>query len=184
MYMYIHVHAVIMAAMKKRYREPLPVGFAFATDIGRKIYHWAGNEHSKDRQYKVDIFDPIRESWKQVDSRGDTPGGHLGGATAAVLNDMYTYGGGETYNGLHKLDTTTMRWSYINPNSPIRPSAKTGCKMVCLPGNRLALFGGYTPKVVKKNKNPFQKNATTGGTCNELHIFSIDKGTCTTYKCV
>ena len=165
--------------MKKQYREPPPERQPFANSVGMKVYRWAGKEGSKEKQCKVDVFDPIRESWKRLVSSGDVPSGVCGGATATVLNDMYTYGGyvsGTPYNGLHKLDTMTMRWSYIHPGGAVRPSPKTGCKLVPIPGNRLALFGGYTPKVVKKHKNPLQKNTTTGGTCNELHIFHIAKG--------
>ena len=114
-----------------------------------------------------------------MDSRGDCPAASHVGATVAVSNDLYTYGGNagrSEYNGLHKLDTVTMRWSYINPRGVFHPSPKTGARMVAIEGNRLALLGGYTPKVVKKNKNPFQKNTSSGGACDEFHVFHIDKG--------
>ena len=141
------------------------------------MYVWGGSERAKEDLYKVDVFDPIRESWKQLESRGDLPGARKNGGCVSILNDIYTYGGGgDYYDGLHKLDTATMRWSYINPRSQVRPSSKTTTRMVAISDKRLALFGGYLPKVVKKNKNPFQKNTKTGGICSEFHIFDIDKG--------
>ena len=170
--------AETMASIRKHYREPVPQSHPFAADIGMKIYRWTGRDGSREKQFKVDVFDPIRESWKQFDSRGDTPVAECCGASASYMNDMYTFGGtnGEKhYEGLHKLDTTTMRWTYISPRGSVHPSAKTGCRMVAIPGKRLALLGGYTPKVVKKNKSPFQKNTSTGGTCNELHVFDIER---------
>lgn len=144
------------------------------------MYVWGGGERAKENHSKVDVFDPIRESWKQLESKGDIPAGINGGGCASIVNDMYTYGGvderGTEYDGLHKLDTATMRWSYINPRSRVRPSAKGSTRMVAISNNRLAVFGGYLPKVVKKNKNPFQKNTTTGGVCAEFHVFDIDRG--------
>ena len=164
--------------MRKHYREPAPKSHPFCASIGTKIYHCSTVGSSREKQLKIDVFDPIRESWKQLDSRGDTHTAEHSGACASITNDLYTFGGivGESrYDGLHKLDTTTMKWSYVGPRSSVRPSAKTGCRMIPLPRNRLALFGGYTQKVVKKNKSPFQKNTTSGGTCNELHVFNIDR---------
>ena len=174
-----HTDAPEMASIRKRYREPLPESFPFAAAVGNKIFSWAGSSNSKEKQLKVDVFDPIRESWKQLDSRGDCPAASRCGATVSVENDVYMYGGfgrGSEYDGLHKLDTATMRWSYINPRGAFRPSPKTGARMVRIEGNRLALFGGYLPKIVKKNKNPLKKNTFSGGTCDEFHIFHIDKG--------
>lgn len=161
-----------------RYREPHPNTAVYSSPVGLKMYVWGGAERAKEDLFKVDVFDPIRESWKQLVSKGDLPGGSVGGACASILNDIYTYGGGGggDYDGLHKLDTVTMRWSYINPRSKVRPSPKSSTRMVAISSNRLALFGGYLPKVVKKNKNPFQKNTVTGGICSEFHIFDIDKG--------
>ena len=178
-----------MASIRKRYREPLPESFPYAVAVGMKVYSWIGSRDSKEKQLKVDVFDPVKESWRQMDTRGDCPAAVRCGTTVAVLNDVYTYGGvgngpRSEYDGLHKLDTTTMRWSYLNPRGHFRPSPKGLAKMVVVQGNRLALFGGYTPKVVKKNKNPLKKNVTTGGTSNEFHMFHIDKSAPPPYKSV
>ena len=164
-----------MAAMKKQYREPAPASYPFATGVGSKVYSWVGLRDPKQKQLKVDVFDPIRESWKQLDSRGDCPV-HQGGSTVvAVGNDMYIFAGTDS-DGLHKLDTATMKWTYINPRGVVRPTPRGGGKMVAIEGNRLALFAGYTPKREVKNKNPFQKNKTIGGICDEFHIFHIERG--------
>ena len=158
--------------MKKHYREPAPIGFPLAVAVGMKIYCWVGSNDG--RQKQVDVFDPIRESWKQFDSRGESPVHGGGTGMVAVGNNMYIFGGSDT-NGLHKLDTATMRWTYIYPQGAIRPTPRGGGRLVAIEGNRLVLFGGYTIKVVKKNKNPFQKNTTTGAVCDEFHIFNLDK---------
>jgi hypothetical protein len=140
-----------------------------------KVYSWVGPSDPKQKQLKVDVFDPIRESWKQLDSRGDCPVHESNTCTVAVGNDMYAFAGSDS-NGLHKLDTVTMRWTYINPRGVLRPTPRGGGRLVQIEGNRLALFAGYVTKVVKKNKNPFQKNTMTGGVIDEFHIFHIDKG--------
>ena len=168
--------------MASMYHEPAPTSHPFCASIRMKIYHCPITGSSRENQLKIDVFDPICESWEQLDSHGDTHMAEHSGACASVANNLYTFSGmaeKSRYDSLHKLDTTTMRWSYIRPrSSSVCPSAKTGCRMIPLPGNRLALFGGYTQKVVKKKMNPFQKNRTSGGTCNELHIFHIDSSEC------
>ena len=167
--------------MKKHYREPHAGRRPFSMAIGMKIYQWSGLDGSKEKQLSVDVFDPIRESWKQLNSKGDVPIGIRDGACAAIGNDMYTYGGltsDSSYDGLHKLDTVTMQWSYIHPRSGVRPSPKTGVKMIAIGGDKLVMFGGYTPKVVKKGKTAFQKKTSSGGTCDELHMFDTKNGMC------
>ena len=150
-----------MASIRKHYREPAPLHYPFAAPVGMKVYCWVGSPDPKQKQLKVDVFDPIRESWKQLDSRGDCPVNGNGTCAVAVGNDMYIFAGSDS-DGLHKLDTVTMRWTYINPRGVVRPTPRGG--------------GRYVHKVVKKNKNPLKKNTTTGGICDQFHIFHIDKG--------
>ena len=164
-----------MTSISKHYREPAPASYPFATGVGMKVYSWTGSPDPREKQLKVDVFDPIRESWKQLDSLGDCPVHQGGSSVVAVGNDMYIFAGSDS-DGLHKLDTATMKWTYINPRGMVRPTPRGGGKIVAIEGNRLALFAGYTKKVVNKSKNPFHKNTTTGGICDEFHIFNIDKG--------
>ena len=89
------------------------------------------------------------------------------------------------YDGLHRLDTVTMEWSKLDPKRggmPL-PSPKSGARLVALDENKLALFGGYTPKIEHKGKKPFKKPTYSGGVCNEFHVYDIAKGTCM-YVCV
>jgi serine/threonine protein kinase len=171
-----------MASISKRYREPAPLHYPFAAPVGMKVYCWVGSPDPKQKQLKVDVFDPIRESWKQLDSRGDCPVNGNGTCVVAVGNDMYIFAGSDS-DGLHKLDTVTMRWTYINPRGVVRPTPRGGGRLIGIQGNRLVLFAGYVHKVVKKNKNPLKKNTTTGGICDQFHIFHIDKGEWTAPAC-
>lgn len=171
-----------MAAKAKAYHEPEPVKGPFCAAIGMKLYKWSGIGKSGQKHTAVDVFDPVRESWKQFESRGEIPTANDSGASVAIGNELYTYGGEISKemrsNELHKLDTATMQWTFLGPKKGRQgewPSCKTACKMVVV-RNKLALFGGYTPKVEIKSKKPFQKSTYTGGPTNELHFYDLMRG--------
>ena len=62
------------SAGKKRYREPQSGRRPFSAAIGTKIYQWSGSRKSNDTLVEVDIFDVVRETWRQFESRGRLPG--------------------------------------------------------------------------------------------------------------
>ena len=132
----------------------------------------------------IEIFDPYLETWQKHPTTGDPPPGLYDAACTSLLNSLYWFGGWDGwsfYNSLHRLDTTTLEWSEIQPlNQADGPMKKDGCRMVSFLQDKLAVFGGYgiptgpTQPGAKFTKNT---NLTDGsGWSNELHVFTITKG--------
>ena len=92
----------------------------------------------------------------------------------------------EFYNCLHKMDVNTGVWSELMATGPSdggkKPAAKSGAGMVHYEG-RLVLFGGCCGDIEQAIVHPgpwSQDQFTVGGT-NELHVFEMEKGTCTMF---
>ena len=166
--------------------EPSPrLGHGTAA-VGGKCYLWGGyvQDFSESGRRKlastVDIFDPYLETWEEHPTTGVPPPGlYLGACTS-----LYWFGGHDgssRCNSLHRLDTTTLEWSELQPlNQTDGPMRKNGCGMVSFLQDKLAVFGGYgIPTGPTQPGAMFTKDthSTDGsGWSNELHVFNITEG--------
>ena len=178
-----------MTSISKLY-EPSPrLGHGVAA-VGGRCYLRGGRvqDFSASGRRKltstVDIFDPYLETWEKHHTTGVPPPGLYDGACTSLLDSLYWFGGwnGSFYcNSLHRLDTTTLEWSEIQPlNQADGPMRKHGCGMVSFLQDKLAVFGGHgIPTGPTQPGAMFTKNTdyTDGrGWSNELHVFTITEG--------
>ena len=132
----------------------------------------------------IEIFDPYLETWEEHPTTGVPPPGLYFGACTSLLDSLYWFGGWDgssRYNSLHRLDTTTLEWSELQPlNQADGPMRKSGCEIVSFLQDKLAVFGGYgIPTGPTQPGATFTKatNTTDGsGWSNELHVFTITEG--------
>ena len=169
--------------------EPTPRFSHCAAAVGGKCYllggfvqDFLGNGRKK-LVSTVEIFDPYLETWEKHPTTGDPPPGLYDAACTSVLNSLYWFGGWDGlffYNSLHRLDTTTLKWTELQPeNEDEGPMRKKWCAMVSFSPDQLATFGGYA----HPTKSPIQSGATfidnpfsSGmGWSNELHVFDITR---------
>ena len=167
--------------------EPSPRFLHGAAPVGGRCYLWGGCVHdfSESGRRKLastmDIFDPYLETWEEHPTTGVPPPGLYDGVCTSLLNSLYWFGGYDSrcfHNSLHKLDSTTLEWSEIQPtNQDDGPMRKAGCGMVSFLQDKLAMFGGYgIPTGSIQPGATFTKSAMfTGGKGwnNELHLFNI-----------
>ena len=163
--------------------------------MDKKIYFYGGlikdsNEAiRKEMSTWIDVFDPIKETWSKLPTKGDYPPYVCNYARAVVGTSFYIYGGydvGLDHGSLYTFDTTTATWSLVCDHDPKKgPLKKTGCRMAAF-GHKLFLFAGYAkmPEETEQRKNfsedtreelrPFFKAAT--GFTNEMHFFDLNEG--------
>ena len=167
--------------------DPTPRFSHCAAAVGGKCYLWGGFVQDffeigrKKLVSTVEIFDPNLETWQECSTTGVSPPGLYDGACTSLLDSLYWFGGydGKSfYNSLHRLDTTTLKWTELQPqNEAEGPMRKKWCGMVSFSQDQLATFGGYG----RPTKSPIQSGATfiknpfsSGmGWSNELHVFDI-----------
>ena len=170
--------------------EPTPRIFHCATAVGEKCYLWGGivtDLFTVGRRKKlastIDIFDPYLATWEQHPTTGVPPPELFYGVCTSLLDSMYWFGGWESesdYNSLHRLDTTTLEWSEIQPLNPADgPMRKLWCGMVSFFEDQLAIFGGYgIPALAFQPGATFINDdfASYGNVwSNELHVFNITR---------
>ena len=125
---------------------------------------------------------PTHKSW-QTRSTTDSPHHYCYEGTCASDGcHLYLYGGydGSDFQGsLHQLDCKTWQWSRLgcDGNGPMR---KMGCGMAVY-NDQLVLFGGYGISSVSTQPGiefiPDNRFPEGVGWTNELHVFSLTKGT-------
>lgn len=142
---------------------------------------WGGyiKDSSKNKLYRIEIFDPFLETWKYVTSRGTLPKGLCNCACTSIGQYLYVYGGldgSSIYGFLSQLDTKSLEWRQLNSDGPMM---KDGCGMVSH-GSDLVLFGGYG---FPSGHTPPQSQFITShshndgrGWTNELHLFHLNEG--------
>ena len=170
--------------------EPSPRFGHGAAAVGGRCYLWGGRvqDFSESGRRKlastVDIFDPYLETWEEHPTTGVPPPGLYDGACTSLLDSLYWFGGWDgssRYKSFHRLDTTTLEWTEIQPlNKADGPMRKYGCRMVTFLQDKLAVFGGYgIPTGPTQPGAMFTKDTESTdrmGWSNELHVFNISEG--------
>ena len=170
--------------------EPVSRWGPLSTVANNHIYMWGGyskgftsKSKNKEAEAKMEIFDPIKEQWKQATTRGSVPPKVNEGACASSGTHLYTYGGNSGFSDsgcLHQLDIATLTWKEIYSHKSDGPMKKIGSGMV-IHGNKIVLFGGHgiPSKSSIQAGSQFAKNDlfTDGhGKTNELHLYDMKKG--------
>jgi len=159
----------------------------YAASVGEKWFLWGGrvpdfSASGKKKQVStVEIFDCNVEVWEQQATLGVSPPRVYAGASATLLDQLYSFGGfdgASFYNSFHVLNPTSLEWKELQVlNQADGPMRKTGCRMVAYSQDRLALFGGYgIPTNPSQPGATFSKDTRHFGFTNEFHIFNISEG--------
>ncbi len=160
--------------------QPSPRWGHYSVPIGGKVYTWSGcGVKGVKHPPVVEVFDGIVEAWQQIRTTGLPPPPMYLGACAAVGTSMYVtcgVGGASRHSCLYSLDSASYVWNGVQPNNPgDGPMEKSGCGMVCIDDDKLALIGGFG-----KPTHPLQPGATFvrntwltdgEGWTNEFHLF-------------
>ena len=180
---FLIVMAGILSLFGRRH-EPMPRIGHTACQTGSKTLVHGGrtrdfSENTKRRlACVVEVFDTYTEVWQQKEVTGEAPApGVYGAASASVGDDLFTFGGIDSYNALHKLKHAT-QWVELCPQNDRAesPMAKTGAGMVAF-GNNLAVFGGYgIPHGPTQPGSSFIKSVGYEGWTNEFHIYNLEDG--------
>ena len=174
--------------------EPAARGGHISFSIKGKLYTWGGVTHDNDESSmilanNIDQFDPYIEVWSRLNTEGSPQPGRNGAASALLGEQLYTYGGTQDvgkdmYAGvLSYLDLDTLTWSLVSPaGNDGAPMKKTGCGMVHLSQDKLAVIGGYGIPIDPTQPqvgSTFVKHTrfTDGrGWTNEIHLFDLNQG--------
>ena len=175
--------------------EPVARGGHISFSINGNMYVWGGVTHDDEDESSsdgilansIEQFDPYLEMWTHITTEGTPHPGRNGAANALFGEQMYMYGGAQdigkdTYAGvLSSLDLNTFTWSLLCPAGTIgAPMRKTGCGMVHLNHDKLAVIGGYgTPTGPTQPGSSFIRHTRFNdgrGWTNEIHLFDINRG--------
>ena len=139
----------------------------------------------------MDVFDSNTELWEQKHTHGSVlPSGLYNNAHAELKGCMYIYGGFDghhTYDTLHQLDLTYLKWTAMSKKQGKAPMKMTGCGMVTCGDHTLVLFGGFgTPSSEVEPGYTFQCQADDPGNgtnskkgwTNEVWCYDVEKGKC------
>ena len=161
----------ILQLMASKYYEPCPRWSHYIISIGGKVYLWGGRlenftaQRRKQLSAVIEIYDPCLEIWEQRSTTGVPPPGLYDGGCTSLSNSLITFGGDDgkyVFNGLHKLNTTTLHWNELSIRNPSEgPMPKKGCSLVSFQGDKLALIGG---------------GGNTPQWTNDFHLFDVPKG--------
>ena len=174
-------------AGKVKNYEPSPRRSHCAASLEGLVYTFAGDtddfvNDKKALSRRIEVFDPLIETWMHQDTRGEAPLGLVNGAFAPRDRYLYHYGGhdGGSWNGdLSRFCPATMLWTNASRHSASGPMKKNGCRMISC-GDTLGLFGGFgTPTGQLQPGSTFVEHhlASDGsGFTDEFHIFDINKG--------
>ncbi len=164
--------------------QPAPRFRHYTVPIGGKVYVWSGcGAEGVKHQSVVEVFDGIVEEWQQKTTTGVPPPPMHSGGCAAVGTAMYVSSGTDgtsRYSSLHSLDSVSYVWNGVQPTNPgDGPMEKTGCGMISIDEDKLALIGGYG-----KPTHPLQPGATFvrntsvtdgSGWTDEFHLFHTNE---------
>lgn len=180
--------------LERKSYEPAARGGHISFSIKGKLYIWGGVTHDNDESSmilanNIEQFDPYIEVWSRLNTEGAPHPGQNGAASALLGEQLYTYGGTQDvgkdmYAGvLSYLDLDTLTWSLVSPAEiEGAPMKKTGCGMVHLSQDKLAVIGGYgipTDPTQPQVGSTFVKHTrfTDGrGWTNEIHLFDLNQG--------
>ena len=180
--------------LERKLYEPVARGGHISVSIKGMVYVWGGVTHDDEESSSdgilantIEQFDPYLEVWSHFNTEGTPHPGRNGAASALFGEHMYTYGGTQdigkdTYAGvLSSLDLNTLTWSLLCPAGTVgAPIRKTGCGMVHLNQDRLAVIGGYgIPTGPTQPGSSFIRHTRFSdgrGWTNEIHLFDINQG--------
>ncbi len=163
--------------------QPSPRFDHYTVPIGGKVFVWSGCGAGGVKRQSVEVFDGIVEEWQQKTTTGVPPPAMYRGGCAVVGTSMYvTCGrdGTSRYSSLHSLDSVLYVWNGVQPTNPGDGlMEKSGCGMISIDDDKLALIGGYG-----KPTHPLQPGATfvsdtrfTGGWgwTDAFHLFHTNE---------
>ena len=175
--------------------QPSPRFLQCAAQIGHKTYLWGGmtqNFTASDRQKlasEIETFDSLHEKWETKRTTGLAPPGLYEGASTAVSESIYHFGGfngHSNHNSLHCLNSVTLEWTEIRSQSPgNQPMPKSACGVVTYHDETvgitsLAVFAGFgKPITSTQPRARFILSTDTSdgrGWTNEFHLFNLTNG--------
>ena len=147
--------------------------------------HFGADGGPADPPTSVDVFDPDREEWTQMATSGTPPSGVVYAACTAVGPLLYHVGGGcggNCYNTVHCLDTTTKEWRELQPANPqAAPMKKYGMARISY-GNTVVTFGGRGDLPTNRHPGvqyiPVPEREGEGWT-NEVVCYDTEQSECT-----
>ncbi len=170
--------AQIHATLRRPTYQPSPRWGQCAAPIGGKVMMWGGltedfvQTRSRPIQ-SVEVLDTLVEEWQHKDTSGEAPPSLYGGACAAVQHTVYVCCGGDGtsfHNPFHALDSS--QWRAVRPtNQDQGPMPISGCAIVSIDSDKLALVGGYGSTMFVRDTRDTDGNGWT----NELHLFSSNR---------
>ncbi len=183
--------AQIRATLRRPAYQPSPRFGHYAAPIGSKVVMWGGrtDDFAKTRSKpieSVEVLDTLVEEWQHKSTSGEAPPPMYDGACAAVEHMLYTccgYNGTSFCNSVHVLEDSS-QWRTVRPTNPDQgPIRKSGCAMISISNDKLAVVGGYgIPTHPIQPGSTFIRNTsfTNGrGWTNELHFLSTKRSKCT-----
>ena len=131
----------------------------------------------------IELFDPIKDFWRQLTTRGTPHPGLSAVACASFGGYLYTFGGfdGEQlHSTLSRLELKTLTWSQLSAVAEDGPMRKDASGMVHFDSNKLAVIGGYGhpagPIQLGSSFIPNEKFTDGTGWTNEIHVFNVRAG--------
>ncbi|XP_061817030.1 kelch domain-containing protein 3 isoform X2 [Nerophis lumbriciformis] len=131
------------------------------------IYLWGGRNDTEGACNVLYAFDVNSHKWFTPKVSGTVPGARDGHSACVMLKAMYIFGGYEQLadcfsNDIHKLDTTTMIWSFINARGI--PASWRDFHSATIIGTKMFVFGGRGDRF-----GPFHSNNEIY--CNMIEVF-------------
>ncbi|MBN3275924.1 KLDC3 protein, partial [Polyodon spathula] len=134
------------------------------------IYVWGGRNDTEGACNVLYAFEVNNHRWFTPKITGTVPGARDGHSACVLGKCMYIFGGYEQLvdcfsNDIHKLDTTTMAWSFINARgTPARWRDFHSATMI---GSKMFVFGGRADRF-----GPFHSNNEIY--CNKIKVFDTE----------
>ena len=164
--------------------EPDPRSFSYSAAIDGELCVWGGKGEATT---SVQVYDSCLEAWKEVLTRGPTPPGLYGGASAHSEHYFYVYSGNKRDDScsgcLHRLDTKTSSWTQLAAHSTNAPMKKRGCAMIVYK-NSVIVIGGWGTRNgpirpgsewVCEDEDEYE-DPNTEGRINEMHKYDLREG--------
>ena len=179
-------------AMENRY-EPCSRFWHSAVFAEGLVYIRGGStaDFNSERNFRqqlaktIEQFDPIKDIWRQLTTKGDAHPGLSAVACASFGGYLYAFGGfdGEQLHcTLSRLELKTLTWSKLSAVAEDGPMRKDASGMVHFNSNKLAVIGGYgcpSDGSIQPGSLFIPNERFTDGTgwTNEIHVFDICAGT-------
>ena len=125
---------------------------------------------------EVNIFDPTTELWQQTPTSGEPPPGVWGASCCVTGPQLFHFGGADSSNTIHCLNTTDLSWSATtSTHMQGAPMCKGGSGLLVY-ANNLVVSGGYgvLPELPDPDKYVPEPNREGRGYTNEVHCFHVD----------